>query len=350
MPNPLQTSKYNNINIDTVVSYLNNLYGINRGVLQPDDNFTNTKYITDVEKYGQGYLGINNLLNNYLSSGKSSPINDIVNLDVDTNNKLRKIDRLNQSSSNLDNALNDLENTQEIINKETPTNPTKTPSLRQPNVPQSLENRFNRIQNNQYIVEASGIGGDIYNGLKEFFRGPSEPYVGSKQSFTPTLSTKDLQINELNTVLASNAANAYKYLKENGQLDATSSILAETNKNQVQGLQGIAGQEKQWLSSEAQRYDAYRNAQSGIDAQTSNLNMKKKIEENNQSGAIISALQDRILNRFTGVNRQRAEMDKIQEFLKNNKGSDLLFMDKMASLKPEEFERIKKQLKENTDE
>jgi hypothetical protein len=185
----------------------------------------------------------------------------------------------------------------------------------------TLNTQLENIKNTQLSVETGRLGSDIYNLIRELSRGTSVPYKGPTLSFTPTPSSRDMMKAELNRDISSGEAKMMRFIESQGLTDAVGGVLAQSNEAINKGTAQIASNELQRISSDAQRFDQYRNMQSQADAQTFNLNVQKQAQENQISGQLIGALQDRIYNNITDVNRQNYEYAKIKKFLDENNNS-----------------------------
>ncbi len=190
-----------------------------------------------------------------------------------------------------------------------------------PSEDKTILNDLERLKNVQLGVETGRLGSDIYNLIRELSRGTSVPYKGPTLSFTPTPSSRDMMKAELNRDISSGEAKMMRFIESQGLTDAVGGVLAQSNEAINKGTAQIASNELQRLSSDAQRFDEYRNLQSQADTQTFNMNAQKQAQENAISGQLIGALQDRMYNDLTDMNRQNYEYAKIKKFLEENNNS-----------------------------
>ena len=175
----------------------------------------------------------------------------------------------------------------------------------------------------QFNIEGARLAADAGNILREMNRGISQGYVSPTIQQTDIPSTRDRDLAAGKRANASHIAGAMRFMQERGVVTATPSMLAEAIVADQALTDQVANREMQRIAANAQSRDEAASKQSLFDAETFNRNVDKQAAENAASAASMQASADRVLNTLTDINRQRMELDKIEELLSQDQGLSL---------------------------
>jgi hypothetical protein len=131
-------------------------------------------------------------------------------------------------------------------------------------------------------------------------------------SYTPTPSSRDRDLSELRRQASSEEAKVINTLQESGMVDNITAAMADVMGRTQLGKYQIGTNELNRQGAEAQRRDAYANAQSEATTNIQNKNIEKVMGENAALGAEYTGNMENFFRTATDINRQRTERSMIK--------------------------------------
>lgn len=215
------------------------------------------------------------------------------------------------------NTLNDLTNFIQGLFKKNTVEPKTVDVNTEVASEPTIQDEIERMTRTQKGIMAGGFLNDAANYLGELFRGPSVPFTGAAiDTFTPTPSQRERQLAKGSEEIAGQADAMLNFMREHGQVSNASGLFADEAKALTDMQYGVATAEMQRQASDNARRDEMRAKQSLLDMEVINKNIEKQMQENAASGQVLGALEDRMLNTMTDMNRLEWNKAKMKEMFK----------------------------------
>lgn len=237
------------------------------------------------------------LLGNYSSENLQSFMNSL--------NPIKPINNVEQNSLNNSSVLKD-ETTPIVDNSISIQGGVKKPSSMN-DADWQLYQSMNQTSNQQLGLDSVRALEYLTNAFQATNQPSTVGLKGPTYSFTPTASTRDRDLSELNRQAASSVAKTNNMLEQYGMQDRAIGAMAEQLNQIMQGKYQISSQEAQRQTQNDARFDEYFNAQTTADATIQNKNVEKTMMENQQLGAEYTGNMENFFRTATDINRQRQE-------------------------------------------
>lgn len=170
-----------------------------------------------------------------------------------------------------------------------------------------LQQDMETIGKQQMFSDASRAVEYLANAIGAQTQPKTQGFKSPVFSFTPTESTRDRDMSEMNRQVASATAKTRNVMEQVGMQDRAAALMVDNLTSITQGKAQIAQQQAQNNMANAQRYDDYSNAQQGAIAQTNNMNIEKTMKENQALGAEYSGSMENFFKTISNINRQRTD-------------------------------------------